>query len=121
MIEWNGKEVLNAAVIILGKVTEEVAKGVMEDAKRILDRKAKSKSDRGLLTQFDIQPSKYKDGGLLVYCQGPGNWHPPYHASFVELGTHKTREMTAKPFMRPAYKRYKRKASKMYQDALDKL
>ncbi len=121
MIEWNGKEVLNAAVIILGKVTKEVAENVMEDAKRILRHKAKTKSERGLLKQFSIEKSKFKDGGLLVYCQGPGKWWPPYHASFLELGLHKTREMDAKPFMRPAYKRYKRKADKLYQAALDKL
>ncbi|MBW1813428.1 MAG: hypothetical protein JRJ39_07075 [Deltaproteobacteria bacterium] len=119
MIEWNGKEVTNAAVIILGKVTKKVAENVMKDAKRILRRKAKTKSERGLLTQFDIQQSKYKDGGLLVYCQGPDNWHPPYHASFVELGTYKDKK--PKHFMRLAYKQNKRKANKMFQDALDKL
>ena len=118
MIEWNGKEVLNAAVIILGKVTKEVAENVMEDAKRILRHKAKTTSERGLLKQFSIEKSKFKDGGLLVYCQGPKKWWKPYHASFVEMGTYKDE---AKPFMRPAYKKYKRKADKMFQDALDRL
>jgi len=42
MIEWNGKEVKNAAVAILGKVSKEVANNVMEDAKRILRRTALS-------------------------------------------------------------------------------
>jgi len=121
MIEWNGKKVKNAAVAILGKVSKEVANNVMEDAKRILRRKAETTSERGLLEQFEVVPSKYKDGGYLVYCQGPGKWWKPYHASFVELGTHKTRKMIAKPFMRPAYKKNKRKATKMFQDALDKL
>ena len=118
MIEWHGKKVTNAAVAILGKVSKEVANNVMEDAKRILRRKAKTTSERGLLEQFEVVPSKYKDGGYLVYCQGPGKWWPPYHASFVELGTFKD---DPKPYMRPARKKNKRKADRMFQDALDKL
>lgn len=118
MIEWNGKEVLNAAVIILDKVTKEVAENVMKDAKRILRQKAETTSERGLLTQFDVRKSKYKDGGYLVMCQGPGNWHPPYHASFVELGTYKD---DPKPFMRPARKKNIRKANQMFKAAMDNL
>jgi len=118
MIEWNGKKVLNAAVIILDKVTKEVAENVMEDAKRILKQKAETTTDRGLLSQFDVRKSKYKDGGYLVMCQGPGNFRGKYHASFVELGTFKD---DPKPYMRPARKKNIRKANKLYQDGLDRL
>ena len=118
MIEWHGKKVTNAAVAILEKVSKEVAEDVMKDAKRILRQKAKTTSERGLLEQFEVVPSKYKDGGYLVYCQGPGKWWKPYHASFVEMGTYKDE---AKPFLRPAYKKNKRKADRLFQDALDKL
>ena len=124
--EWRDKEVLNAAKIVLGKVSKEVAENVMKDAKRILKQKAKTTTERGLLSQFDVRESKFKDGGWLVYCQGPGNWREPYHASFVEMGTpnkkgkrHGTTE--ARPFMRPAKERWKRKANKLYQAGLDKL
>jgi HK97 gp10 family phage protein len=116
--EWHGTEVLNAAKIVLDKVSKEVAENVMADAKRILKQKAKTTTAKGLLSQFSIQESKFKDGGWLVYCQGPGYWYPPYHASFFELGTFKEEP---KPFMRPAYKRYKTKAKRMFQEGLDRL
>lgn len=126
MIEWHEKEVMNAAKLVLRNVNRKVAENVMEDAKKILKQKAETTTERGLLSQFDVRKSKYDKNTFLVYCQGPGNWRPPYHASFVELGTHnKTPEyphkMTAKPFMRPARKKNIRKANKMYQDGLDRL
>ena len=118
MIEWHDKEALNAAKIVLDKVSEKVANNVMKDARRILIQKATTTTERGLKDQFDVQKSKFKDGGFLVYCQGPGNWRKPYHASFLEMGTYKDE---AKPFMRPAKKLWERKANQMYQAALDKL
>ena len=126
MIEWYDKEVLNAAKIALGNVSKEVAENVMKDAKRILKQKAKTTTETGLLDQFDVRKSKFKDGGWLVYCQGPGNWREPYHASFIERGApNKKGErhgvVEAKPFMRPAKERWKRKANKLYQNKLDKL
>ena len=117
-MEWYGDQVLNASKIILKGVSNEVANNVTEDAKKILKQKAKKTTADGLLSQFNVQKSKYKDGGYIVSCQGPGNWHPPYHASFFELGTYKDK---ANPFMRPAAKKNMRKANKMYQDGLDKL
>ena len=124
--EWHDKEVLNAAKIVLGNVSKEVAENVMNDAKRILKQKAKTTTETGLLDQFDVRKSKFKDGGWLVYCQGPGNWHEPYHASFMERGAPNKEgkrhgAVEAKPFMRPAKERWKRKANRMFQDGLDKL
>ena len=118
MIEWHEKEVLNAVKIVLRNVSKEVAENVMKDAKRILKQKAKTTTAGGLLSQFDVRKSKFKDGGYLVYCQGPGNWRPPYHASFVEMGTFKDEP---KPFMRPAYKKNKGKANRTFQQELDRL
>ena len=118
MIEWHGKEVLNAAKHVLGEVSKEVADIVMKDARRILIQKATTTTERGLKDQFDVRKSKFKDGGYLVFCQGPYNWRPPYHASFMEMGTYKD---DAKPFMRPAIKKNIRKANQMFQDALDNL
>jgi len=118
-LKWHAREVMVEVNSILEDVNKEVANNVMEDAKRILRRKAKTTSERGLLEQFEVVPSKYKDGGYLVWCQGPGKWWPPYHASFVELGTYKDKK--PKHFMRLAYKKNKRKANRMFQDALDKL
>jgi len=120
-LKWHAHEVMVEVNSIMKAVNKKVANNVMKDAIRILKHKATTHSERGLLKQFDVRPSKFKDGGYLVYCQGPGNWWPPYHASFVELGTRKTRYMEAKPFMRPAYKKNIRKANRMFRDALGKL
>ena len=112
---WFEKEVLNAAKIILKDASKEIAKDVMNDAKRILKQKAKTTTDEGLLDQFDIIPSKYDETSFIVWCQGPRNWRPPYHASFLEMGTYKDE---AKPYLRPARKKNLRKARKLYKDAL---
>ena len=117
-VEWHEKEVLNAAKLVLDQVSKEVAENVMKDAKQILRQKAETTTERGLLSQFEVRKSKYKDGGHLVYCQGPGNWRPPYHASFLEMGTFKD---VAKPFLRPARKKNTAKANKMFKEGLDKL
>ena len=117
-IEWYGDQVLSKTKMIVNSVSKDVAKNVMEDAKKILRQKAKTTTEQGLLSQFSVDKSKFKDGGYLVQCQGPNNWHEPYHASFVEMGTFKDQ---AKPFMRPAAKKNKRKANQLYQAALDKI
>jgi len=117
-VEWFGDRVLNASKIVLEAVSKEVAENVMADAKKILKQKAKTTTERGLLSQFYTEKSKYKDGGYVVWCQGPKKWIPPYHASFFELGTFKD---VAKPYLRPAAKRNKRKANQMFQEAMDKL
>ena len=117
-MEWYGDKVLSKTQHIVDSVSKDVAEDVMADAKKILKQKAKTTTAQGLLSQFSVDKSKFKDGGYLVQCQGPNNWHEPYHASFVEMGTFKDQ---AKPFMRPAARKNKRKANQLYQEALDKL
>ena len=114
-VEWHGSKVLNAIEANLRGATKKIAENVMNDAKRILKQKATTTTEKGLLSQFDIQKSKYDKDTLLVYCQGPGNWRPPYHASFLEMGTYKDE---AKPYMRPARKKNLSKARRLYKDAL---
>ena len=125
-IEWYGDKILQDTNKVVAKASKTVAENLMEDAKKILKKNASTKSGKkkkaygtspgGLLDQFDIQPSRFKNGGLLVWCQGPKNWRPPYHASFLELGTYKDE---AQPFMRPAAAKNRRRAPKVYQDSLD--
>ena len=117
-IDWNGVQVLRATRKVIKKVSKEVANDVMEDAKNILKRKAKTTTEKGLLSQFSVEESKFEDGGHIVFCQGPGNWRPPYHASFVELGTFKDE---AKSFMRPAGKKNRAGANKKLKQALDEI
>jgi len=118
MIEWHANKVINAAKIVLKNVSKEVANDVMDDAKRILNQKAKTTTETGLLSQFYVEKSKFKDGGYIIWCQGPKNWKPPYHASFLEMGTYKD---VAKSFMRPAAKKNKSSANRKFKSALDKL
>jgi HK97 gp10 family phage protein len=117
-VEWFGDKILEATNKAMVRVCKSSAENVMADAKKILKQKAKTTSELGLLSQFYVEKSKYETGGYIVWCQGPKNWHPPYHASFLEMGTFKDE---AKPFMRPAYKKNRRKANKMFQDEADKL
>ena len=117
-IEWHGEKVLNAAKIVLKNASREIAENVMADAKRILKQKATTTTEKGLLDQFYIEPSIFDETSFVIWCQGPKKWWPPYHASFLELGTYKD---IPKPFLNPARKKNKSKAKKMYQDALDKL
>ena len=117
-IEWHGDKVLERTNSLLEDVSLKVAKNVMADSKRILKQKAKTTTERGLLSQFSISKSKFKNGGYVVSCQGSKNWRKPYHASFLEMGTYKDQ---AKPFMRPGTKKNKSKANKMYRDGLKKL
>ena len=117
MIEWFQDRVLNVTNAVVAEVSKDVAKDVEKDAKAILKRKAKKTTERGLLAQFYIDKSKFRNGGYLVWCQGPKKWWKPYHASFVEMGTFKDQP---KPFMRPAAKKNERKAQKQYRDRLER-
>ena len=130
-MDWFGKEVLAKTRIVVAKVSKEVAGDVLEDAKAILKRKAKKTTADGLLSQMDVKKSKFDGGGHIIRCQGPGNWHKPFHASFVELGNvwihpygNKSApkiNLPAIPFMRPALRKNKSNANKKFRDALDKL
>lgn len=112
---WRSKEVIKAVKTNLRKSSKEIAESVMKDAVRRLREKADTKSERGLLTQFDMVASSLNDESFLVWCQGPRNWLPPYHASFVELGTVKTK---AKPYLNPARKAHKSIAKQKFKEAL---
>jgi HK97 gp10 family phage protein len=117
-MEWFGEKVLAKTQSIVDSVSKDVAENVMADAKKILKKKAKTTTEKGLLSQLYVDKSKFKNGGYLVWCQGPKNWKAPYHASFLEMGTYKDQ---AKPFMRPAARKNRGKAKKMFQDGLNKI
>jgi len=129
-IDWPDKEVKNAVKAVLGRVSEEAAKGVVKDAQRILKRKARTTTESGLLSQFSIEKSKFRGGGFVVHCQGPRKWHEPYHASFTEFGAfvhpygNKKRQkvyLEPIPFMRPAKVRWQRKVNRMFKDEFKKV
>jgi hypothetical protein len=94
-IEWYGDQVLNASKIVLKGTSEKVAEKVMEDAKKILKKKSTDYGTKknaygygidGLVSQFYIEPSKFKNGGFLAWCQGPKNWKPPYSCKLCRNG-----------------------------------
>lgn len=117
-IEWQSERVMNAVEATMKAVSYATAKQILIDAGQILKQKAETTTEKGLLSQMDIKQSKFDKNGYIVRCQGKGNWRKPYHASFVELGTYKDE---AKPFMRPAIRKNKRKANKQYRKALEKI
>lgn len=114
---WNDDKILRRTNAAIDATSKEVAENVMADAKKILKKKAKTTTEKGLLDQFYVTKSKFTGGGYIVYSQGPQNWRPPYHASFLEMGTFKDQ---AKPYLRPANKMNKRPANKLFQDNLNK-
>ena len=127
-VEWFGDEILRDTNRVMARAEKEIAEDVLKDAISILKRnsesttgkkKAYGNSPGGLADQMYVIKSKFAMGGYLIWCQGPKDWKAPYHASFIELGTHKTRNMAAQPFMRPALKKNKRNAKRKFQEALN--
>jgi len=115
-IEWDADKVLKRADAVLEVTSRKVAFLVKRDAIRYL---MKLKGFTGnMARQIKVHVSRYKGGGYYIIAQGSKDWHPPYYASFLELGTWKSE---GKPFMRTARKQNLRKAQRMYQDAIDKL
>lgn len=106
-VDWQKNRVLAKIEAINEQWSERYAERIKQMAKTNLMGGAKSPTGH-LASEIDVFKSRYKDGGHYVQAQGPGNWSPPYHASFVELGLSKTRKMTAIPFMRPALKQNRR-------------
>jgi len=81
---WYGDQVLNASKIVVKNVSKEVAKDVMEDAKSILKRKAKTTTDRGLLSQFSVEKVNIKQVDI-----------PPI-VKALEIGIHPTMQVLLK-------------------------
>jgi hypothetical protein len=122
--EWDDIKYLKAFEQAVDKVLEKGAKGVLDDARKILT--SKSKHPTGTLArQIRLSVSKFKDGGYIVDAQGPSNYQK-YYALFVELGTHdrKTKKGSnrgstkAIPFLRPAIKRARYRMRKLMENEI---
>jgi len=111
-VEWFGKEVTAAVNKVVSETSKELAEELEKEAIRKLISVATTTTERGLKSQFSIV---HKKDVSLVFCQGPRNWHKPYHASFLEMGTYKD---TAKPFMRPTLKAKKAEAQRRFKTNL---
>ena len=122
MLEWNDKQLIRKVEAAVKIATKKGAEAVAADARRNIMRIAKSPSGQ-LAREIDVRTSKYKNGGHIVYAQGPGNWTDPYHAIFVEVGTpgkdkrynHKQGPL---PYLRPALKKNKNKIESSFEGTL---
>ena len=101
---WYEGQVRRDVEQVVDKWADEYAKKIEGTARRILTQKAKKPTGH-LAREIVVVKSKFKNGGYIVQAQGPTRWSPPYHASFVELGTSKMEPM---PYLRPAVKKHER-------------
>jgi HK97 gp10 family phage protein len=114
---WYAEELLKKVDHIAEQVASEGADLVLRDAKRLVPVETGK-----LKSEIDIKKSKFKDGGYVVEAQAPGNYDD-FYASFVELGTPNKKgkrhgTTVARPYLRPALQRNKRRIFQMYQDRL---
>ena len=114
-VEWFSKKLIRNIRDIIDDISEQGAEWVAADARRLVpvSKKPDGEIDH-LKTRLDVRKSKFKDGGYSVYAQGPNNYDK-FYAIFVELGTSK---MTARPFLRPALRRNKRRIMDAYKNKL---
>jgi len=129
-VEWDQRKVMVKVEGISETWSKKYAKKIKAKALRNLRSNmdsttvyTKGRKPGHLAREIEITTSRYKTGGHAVVAQGPGKWSEPDHASFVELGTPKKGiavfgnkehrvKLPGEPFMRPAYKTYKRPAIK---------
>lgn len=112
-IEWDGDDWLESLHVVADKVTRAMADDALATAQALVPKKTGT-----LKSEIEIKISKFPGGGAAVVAQGPGNYDR-FYATFVELGTHTTRNQSAQPYLRPALKRVRRKFKKAIQDAID--
>jgi len=108
-LAWDGDALMNA--------TRNAVHEALEESAHIVARLARAlcpKDTGELADSIEVAESKFKDGGFLVIAQGPGNYDD-FYATFVELGTHKTK---AQPFLRPALYNGRNLARDRFKDIL---
>lgn len=112
-IDWQDDELMSEIGDIIDDVTSKAADLALNTAQTIVP------VDTGTLrSEIEIKKSKFEHGGYAVVAQGPGNYDR-FYATFVELGTHKTVNQPAQPYLRPAIKKVRRMFKKAVQDAID--
>ena len=106
-IKWNDTVMLHKINELMDGVSSKGADMVAKDARRLVPVKT------GALKKTIVtKKSKFADGGHVV-SMGGGLRH---YGTFIELGAS---GKPARPFMRPALNKNKRKIRKMYRDALE--
>ena len=107
--EWNDTKLLNKVDDLIEESARSGAVKVAQAARSL------APWDSGVLaTSIKIEKSKFKDGGYMVVAQGPNNYDR-FYATFVELGTYKTRPQ---PFLRPALHQNKESIRREFENKL---
>ena len=102
--DWNPGNWLKEVDIKMGHLEKETAEKIAADARTLVPVDNSEGADKEhLKNRIEVKESKYYKGGWTVIAQAPGNYIK-FYASFIELGLHKTRNMPAKPYLRPALK-----------------
>lgn len=124
-IEWDEKKLLSRVSDIADAVAKNGAERIASDARNILTQN-QSVDTGELKGTIRVEKSKYPEGGYIVKMGSKKAWYGP----FVELGTpgtsYKAKSMKgksripikAKPFMRPALEKNKKKIARDFQKAL---
>ena len=134
--EWRDDELINATRNAVKEACEEGAELVAASARRLvkkgsdrwvkMGRSGGSMQETHIKDQIDIRPSKFQDGGVVIWAQGKGNYDR-YYASFLELGAwiHPYGNKNApkvklekQPFLRPALAVNRSKIQQAFQDKL---
>ena len=103
-VDWHGDIWLDAVEKKFGILEKATAEKVAKAAQALVP------VDTGTLKQqIKVYPSKLlqsnkRRAGYLVIPQATGDYDK-FYAGHVELGLHKTRNMAAQPYMRPAVKK----------------
>ncbi len=113
-IEWDGDDVMERMYQLADTVTDQMADIALSTAQSLVPVKTGT-----LKSEIEIKKSKFEGGGRAIVAQGPGNYSK-FYASFVELGTHKTVNQPAQPYLRPAIKKVRRIFKKAIQDEIDR-
>lgn len=112
-IDWQGDELMERMFDLADKVSLEMGHVALDTANALVP------IDTGkLISEIELKISKFEGGGVAVVAQAPGNYDR-FYATFVELGTHTTRNNPAQPYLRPAIKKVRRIFKKAVQDAID--
>jgi HK97 gp10 family phage protein len=88
--EWNDTGLVDETRNTMAFRNREVANFVAAKARSLAPWKSGD-----LAVSIRVEKSRFDDGGVLVVADGADK----FHATFVELGTHKD---GAQPFLRPA-------------------
>ncbi len=131
MIEWHGAKILRQARSATQSSEKQSARRIEKEAKRLCPKgslkrgvKPGQKSWKGrkpgkLRDAIRAKPSKFKDGGWIVYVPGQGS--DTYYVRWVELGAPARSDqqwqddkghiypVPRQPFLRPALEHEKRK------------